>query len=117
MLQLSLPRFASFFAIAFAIVCGSQSAHAGVITQSNWEDTALLASVDLPTDTPQRSTLRQAEQGGMEGVPVSSAGGSQAVGLLSSLIRLMDASITGRTLIVDLSLPDDPFLDGLPKPA
>lgn len=117
MIPLPLPRLTLLVAIALAVVCGSNSAHAGVISLSDWDDTALASSANLPTDAPQRDTLSQAEQGGMEGVLLSSISGGQAAALPASLVRLADASVTGRLRVVDLALPEDPFLDGLPKPA
>lgn len=77
----------------------------------------MVGSANLPADVPQRDTLSSAEQGGLEALPASSSGGSQTAALPATLIRLSDASVTGRLLIVDVSLPDDPFLSGLPKPA
>jgi len=110
-------RLAFLFAVAIAIVCGSKSVQAGVITESSFGAGAWVASAELPAEVPEGHILNDGGQSGMQGVPVSSTGASPSVAIASNPIQLADASITGRMRIVDLLLPDDPFLAGLPKPA
>lgn len=117
MLPLLRSQLSSLIAIAIAIACGNRSADAGVLMECSWRDCVAISPAHAPADTTEAEALSDGAHSGVRDVRLLNNGGTSPLAVSCALVELADVATTGLTQIEDSSLPDEPFLDGLAKPA